>query len=132
MAFNTLQVSQAQIQMIEGIFKEYQNKPDLYRFFAPKADEVPTNYKGRVIATETKANPSISFGDLDGGNLATPSNPTLNNFTVTYIWFNTGLAETYGAMLNNSKATAGDPLEEAAKSTADQFYQWLNYYVSDG
>lgn len=132
MAFGVTQIDFASIQMIEGIFKEYQNRPDLYRFFAPKAADVPTNNKGRVIATETKPNASIAFGNMDGGDLATPGNSTLNNFTVTWIFFNTALAETYAAMQLNDKATAGDPLAEAVKSSADQFYQWLNYYVSDG
>jgi len=132
MAFNQTQVSEAQRVYLEGIFKEYQNKPDFYRFWTKETEEVPTNYKGRQVAIETKPNPSISFGNLDGGDLASPSNPTLDNFTLTYVWMNVGLEETYGAILNNNKETVGDPLQKAAKSTADQFYQWLNYYVSDG
>lgn len=125
-------VSEAQRVEFEGIFQQYQNTADFYKYWEAESEDVPTNYKGRLVAIETKANPSISMGNLDSGDLASPSNPTLNNFTVTYQWLNVGLAQTYGAMLNNDKQTVGDPLGTAVKSSMKQFMQWVNYQVSDG
>lgn len=126
------QVSKAQRVYIEGMYDLYQNKADFLRFIEPKIEEVPTNYLGRQISLETKPNPSLSFGNLDGGDLATPGNPTLDNLLVTYQWMNSGFEQTYGAILNNNKETVDDPFKRAVKSSARQFAQWLNYYVSAG
>lgn len=126
------QVTKAQRIMFEGIFDAYQKKADFLKFFQQVTEEVQTNYKGRTVVLETKANPSLSSGNPDGGALATPSNPTLDNFTLTYQWLNSGFERSYAAELNNNKETVGDPLEKAAESSAKQFAQWLNYYVSAG
>jgi hypothetical protein len=126
------QVSKAQRVYIEGTFETYQKKADFLRFVEMKTEEVPTNYLGRQVVLETGPNPSLSFGNLDGGDLATPGNPTLDNLLVTYQWMNSGFEQTYGAILNNDKGTVDDPFERAVKSSAKQFAQWLNYYVSAG
>jgi hypothetical protein len=133
MAFDAAnQVSKAQRVYIEGIYETYQKKADFLRFIESKVEEVPTNYLGRQVVLETKPNPSLSFGNLDGGDLATPGNPTLDNLLVTYQWMNSGFEQTYGAILNNNRETVDDPFKRAVKSSAAQFAQWLNYYVSAG
>lgn len=126
------QTSKAQRVYIEGIFETYQNKADFLRFFESKTEEVPTNYLGRQVSLETGPNPSLSSGNLDGGDLAIPGNPTLDNLLVTYQWLNSGFEQTYGSILNNDKGTVEDPFKRAVKSSARQFAQWLNYYVSAG
>jgi len=126
------QVSKAQRVFLEGIFEAYQKKADFYRYFTHEVEDVPTSYTGRQVVIETKANPSLSSGNLDGGDLATPGNPTLDNFLVTYQWINSGFRQTYGAILNNNKETVDDPFMQAAESSAKQFTQWINYYLSDG
>jgi hypothetical protein len=132
MAQDSVVVSKAQRVYMEGIFDAYSKQADFLRYFQPELEEVPTNYLGRQITIETKANPSLAFGNLDGGDLATPSNPTLDNLLVTYQWMNSGFEETYGAILNNNKETVDDPFQKAVKSSAKQFSQWLNYYLSAG
>lgn len=126
------QVSKAQRVYLEGIHDAYQKEADFYRFFTHEIEEVATSYTGRQVVLETKANPSLSFGSLDNGDLATPNNPTLDNFLVTYQWLNCGFRESYGSILNNDKETVGDPQRRALKSSAKQFVQWMNYYLSDG
>lgn len=126
------QTSKAQRIYIEGTYETYQNKADFLRFIESKTEEVPTNYLGRQVTLETGANPSLSYGNLDGGDLAIPGNPTLENLLVTYQWMNSGFEQTYGSILNNDKETIGDPFKRAVKSSAKQFAQWLNYYVSAG
>lgn len=126
------QVSKAQRVYLEGIFDAYQKTADFYQYVTHEVEEVPTSYTGRQVVIETKANPSLSFGSLDGGDLATPSNPTIDNLLVTYQWMNSGFRQSYGAILNNDKETVGDPFQRAAKSSAKQFTQWLNYYMSAG
>lgn len=125
-------VSKAQREYIAGIFKIYQNKADFLKLVEEKFEEVPTNYRGRIISLETIPNPSLASGNIDGGDLATPSNETLENLTITYQWLNSGLEHSYGAMLNANKETVADPVKRSVKSSANQFSQWLNYYVSNG
>lgn len=125
-------VSKAQRVYTEGIFDAYAKSTDFLKFFQMETEEVPTNYLGRQITVETKANPSLSFGSLDGGVLATPNTPTLDNLLVTYQWMNAGFEQTYGAILNNSKETVDDPFQRMVKSSAKQFSVWLNYYLSAG
>jgi hypothetical protein len=126
------QVSKAQRIYIEGIYDAYQHQPDFLRFIESETEEVPTNYLGRQVSLEVSANPSLAFGNMDGGDFATPSNPTLNNFLVTYQWMNSGFEATYASIMNNNKETVGDPFEKAVQSSAKQFAQWMNYYVSGG
>lgn len=126
------QTSKAQRVYIEGIYETYQNKADFLRFIESKTEEVPTNYLGRQVVLETGPNPSLSSGNLDGGDLAIPGNPTLENLLVTYQWLNSGFEQSYGSILNNNKETVDDPFKRAVKSSAKQFAQWLNYYVSAG
>jgi hypothetical protein len=45
---------------------------------------------------------------------------------------NAGLEQTLGAIYNNNKETVDDPLMLSVKSSAKQFSQWMNYYVSNG
>lgn len=125
-------VSKAQTEYIEGIFKIYQNKADFYKLVEEKFEEVPTNFRGRIVSLETIPNPSLAMGSLEGGDLATPSNETLENLTITYQWLNSGLEHSYGSILNANKNTVEDPLKRSTKSAANQFYQWLNFYVSNG
>lgn len=133
MAFDAAnQVSKAQRVYTEGIYAAYANKPDFLRWFEQKTDEVPTNYLGRQVTIETGPNPSLAYGNPDGGDFATPGNPTLDNLTVTYQWMNAGFEQTLAAMMNNNKETVDDPFKRAVKSSAKQFSQWLNYYVSAG
>ena len=133
MAWDTTnQVSKAQREYIEGIFDAYQKRADFLRFLQMETEEVPINYTGRKVVIETKANPSLAFGSLEGGDLATPGNPTIDNLTVTYQSMMSGFEQTYGAILNDNKETVDSPFQRAAKSTAQQFAQWLNYYVSAG
>lgn len=133
MAFDAAnQVSKAQRVYTEGIYDAYAKKPDFLRWFEQKTEDVPTNYLGRQVTLETKANPSLAFGNPDGGDFATPGNPTLDNLTVTYQWMNAGFEQTLAAMMNNNKETVDDPFMRAVKSSAKQFSQWLNYYVSAG
>jgi hypothetical protein len=126
------QVSKAQRVYFEGIFDAYQKVPDFLKFIEAETEEVPTNYLGRQVTLEVGPNPSLAFGNPDGGDFATPSNPTLNNILVTYQWMNSGFEATYSSILNNNKETVGDPFEKAVKSSAKQFSQWMNYYVSAG
>src|SRR3954463_3619519 len=121
------QVSKAQRVYFEGIYDAYQKVPDFLRFIEAETEEVPTNYLGRQVTLEVGPNPSLAFGNPDGGDFATPSNPTLNNILVTYQWMNSGFEATYSAVLNNNKETVGDPFEKAVKSSAKQFAQWMNY-----
>lgn len=132
MAQDSVSVSKAQRVYIEGIFDAYSKTQGFLKFFQSESEEVPTNYLGRQITIETKPNPSLAFGNLDGGDLATPSSTTLDNLLVTYQWMNSGFEETYGAILNNNKETVDDPFQKAVKSSAKQFAQWLEYYVSAG
>lgn len=132
MAQDSVVVSKAQRVYMEGIFDAYAKTKAFLKYIQMETEEVPTNYLGRQITIETKANPSLAFGNLDGGDLATPSNPTLDNLLVTYQWMNSGFEETYGAILNNNKETVDDPFQKAVKSSARQFSQWMEYYVSAG
>lgn len=132
MAQDSVVVSKAQRVYMEGIFDAYAKTQGFLKYIKSESEEVPTNYLGRQITIETKANPSLAFGNLDGGDLATPSNPTLDNLLVTYQWMNSGFEETYGSILNNNKETVDDPFQKAVKSSARQFSQWLEYYVSAG
>src|SRR5688572_25274919 len=109
MALDSVITSKAQRNYIEGIYETYQNKADFLRFFEQKTEEVPTNYLGRQVTLETSPNPSLSSGNMDGGDLAIPGNPTLENLLVTYQWLNSGFEQTYGSILNNSKETVDDP-----------------------
>lgn len=128
----TNQVSKAQRVYMEGIYDAYAKTKGFLRYIQSESEEVPTNFLGRQITIETKPNPSLSFGNLDGGDLATPSNPTLDNLLVTYQWMMSGFEETYGAILNNNKETVDDPFQKAVKSSARQFSQWMEYYVTAG
>lgn len=133
MAFDAAnQVVKAQRVYTEGIYDAYAKKPDFLRFFESKTEDVPTNYLGRQVTIETGPNPSLAYGNPDGGDFATPGNPTLDNLTVTYQWVNAGFEQTLAAMMNNNKETVDDPFKRAVKSSAKQFSQWLNYYVSAG
>lgn len=132
MAQDSVQVSKAQRVYIEGIFDAYAKTQSFLKYIQAESEDVPTNYLGRQVTIETVPNPSLAFGNLDGGDLATPSNPTLDNLLVTYQWMNSGFEETYGAILNNNKETVDDPFQKAVKSSAKQFAQWMEYYVSAG
>lgn len=133
MAFDAAnQVVKAQRVYTEGIYDAYAKKPDFLKWFESKTEDVPTNYLGRQVTIETGPNPSLAYGNPDGGDFATPGNPTLDNLTVTYQWVNAGFEQTLAAMMNNNKETVDDPFKRAVKSSAKQFSQWLNYYVSAG
>ncbi len=126
------QVVKAQRVYTEGIYDAYAKKPDFLKFFETKTEDVPVNYLGRQVTVETGPNPSFAMGNPDGGDFATPGNPTLDNLTLTYQWANGGFEQTLAAMMNNNKETVDDPFKRAVKSSAKQFSQWLNYYVSAG
>lgn len=129
---DSIQVSKAQRVYMEGIFDAYAKTQGFLKFIQSETEEVPTNYLGRQVTIETLPNPSLAFGNLDGGDLATPDEPTYDNLLVTYQWMNSGFEQTYGAILNNNKETVDDPFQKAVKSSARQFSQWLEYYVSAG
>ncbi|HZG54513.1 MAG TPA: hypothetical protein VEZ40_20595 [Pyrinomonadaceae bacterium] len=129
---NDQQVGKAQREYIEGIFTVYQNQADFLKHVKQNVVENPTNFKGRVVSLETSANPSLAFGNVNGGDLATPSAETLENITVTYQWMNSGLEHQYGAILNANAETVADPLKRSVKSAGKQFAAWLNFYLSAG
>src|SRR6476620_1822027 len=130
-AFNLAQVQQAQRVYLEGIWDAYQKTPDLWKQFE-KMPRVDTNSKGRQITLETDPNPSLGFTGGNGQDLATTGSTNLQDLLVTYVWMNSGMEQTYMAMLNNNKETIDDPLAKYAKSSAEQFAQWQNIYASRG
>jgi hypothetical protein len=125
-------VSKGQREYIEGVYQIYQNVQDFYKYIEKKTEKTVVNYRGRIVTLEKAPNPSLSFGSLDGGDLATPGAPQYDNLTVTYQWMNSGIEQSYGAILNNGKETVSDMLKLSTKSSAKQFAQWLNYYTSNG
>lgn len=124
-------VSQAQRVLFEGIYTAFQNEAD-FLSEVEQLEEVDTNFKGRQITLEMSPNPSLAFGNLEGGNLATTGGPDLDDLLVTYVWMNSGIEQTYGAMLNDNKETVVPVLPYTVKSSAKQFSQWMNYYFSNG
>jgi hypothetical protein len=129
---NQAQIGKGQREYIEGVYQIYQNAQDFYKYIDKKTEKEIVNYRGRLVTIEKSPNPSLAFGSLDGGDLATPSNPQYDNLTVSYYWMNSGLEQSYGAILNNGKETVTDMLKLSVKSSAKQFAQWLNYYTSNG
>lgn len=130
-AFSTTDVGEAQRVLFEGIYTAYQNEADFLSEIE-QLETKETNYKGRQITLEMSANPSLAFGNIDGGNLATTGSPVLDDLLVTYVWMNSGIEQTYGALLNDNKETVVPVLPYTVKSSAKQFAQWMNQYFSNG
>lgn len=129
----TNQGSHIQREYVEAVLEHvYQNETDYLKRLNMKADEKPTNFRGRRVPIETDANGSLAFGSPAGGDLATPGNPGLNHYTIPYVWANLGLDFDYESILNASNGMITDPFKQAVESTSRQMMKWLNIYASQG
>jgi hypothetical protein len=127
------QGSHIQKEYVESVLEYvYQNEMDYLKRLNMKADEKPTNYRGRRVPIETDANGSLAFGNPAGGDLATPGNPGLNHYLIPYVWMNLGLDFDYESILNSSNGMITDPFKNAVESTSRQMMKWLNIYASQG
>lgn len=128
--FSAATISEAQVQTQTKLYDLYQNETDLWK----DLEKVPSdqvNYKGLQVPIELSPNPSLGYRPADGDALPTPLGPKWDNFTVSYVGLQMGLAETYAAYMNNGIRTSagwGDVL----KSNARQFASVLNQYATTG
>lgn len=131
--FNATDLSHAQRELVGGIIEViHQNEADFLKKLERQAPKEPTNFRGRREPLEVAPNPSASFGDPDGGILATPGAPKFNHLLIPYVWFNLGLETSYNAILNEGKGTVDQPLEQIATSTGKTLVKWLNIFASNG
>lgn len=131
--YNASNLSHAQKEYVGSTIEIiHQNEADFLPRWEKKGEKNPTNYRGRREPFEQSGNASLAFGNPAGGDLATPSSPTNNHFTIPYVWLNVGLSFDYEAMLNEAKGTVSDPFMQAVESTARQMVKWLNIYASNG
>lgn len=131
--YSASNLSHAQREYIGGVIETlHQAEADFVSRLDNKKDLKPTNYRGRREPIETVANPSLGFGSPANGDLATPSSPTNNHYTIPYVWMNVGLSIDYESLMNNARGAINDPLRQAVESTAKQMVKWLNIYASNG
>jgi hypothetical protein len=132
MAFDSLKLSNAQREYIETVTTLHQQQADFLPKMEKMGEKAPTNYRGRRIPLEIAANPSLAFGNIDGGDLATPGSPDYSKIQVGYTWMNTGLEQTYGALLNDGKETVSNLTRQTVESTSRTLVKWLNIFASNG
>lgn len=131
--FNAATLSHAQQEMIGSVIEVlHTNEPDFIKKVERQASKEPTNFRGRREPLEIAPNPSLSFGNPDGGVLATPGAPDFSHLLIPYVWLNTGLETSYNSIMNAGKGTVGDPLEQIAVSTGRTLVKWLNIFASNG
>jgi hypothetical protein len=131
--YSASNLSHAQREYVEETIEFLvEQEADFYGRLEAKAEEKPTNYRGRRIPLETIANPSLMFGNPAGGDLASTGSPTNNHYLIPYVWMNLGLGIDYESLLNESRGTISSPLERAVESTGKQMAKWLNIYASQG
>lgn len=130
--FTGTTLSHAQQELVGGIIEVlHQNETDFLKKLERQAPKEPTNFRGRREPLEVAPNPSLSFGDPDGGIMATPGAPDFNHLLIPYVWLNTGLEKSYNTILNEGKGTVGSPLEQIATSTGRTLVKWLNIFASN-
>ncbi len=123
----------AQIELLASTIEiVYQKEADLVNRMERVGTTDPTNFRGRRVPLEIGPNPSLSFGNPAGGDLATPNSPSFNHISIPYVWFNLGLETAYDAILNQGKGTTGNIIEQSAESTAKTLVKWLNIFASNG
>lgn len=133
MAFDQTKLSEAQREYIRSVIEVlHQREADFLPKLERQSEKEPTNFRGRRIPLEVGPNPSLAFGNIDGGDLATPGSPDFNHLLIPFVWLNTGLEVTYGAVLNNGKETVGNPMRQNVESTGKTLIKWLNIYASNG
>jgi hypothetical protein len=131
--YNASNLSHAQREYVGQVIETlHQSEADFISRIEKAKNNNPTNYRGRREPIETGANPSLSFGSPAGGDLATPGAPTLNHYTIPYVWMNLGLGIDYESLLNEAQGTVNAPLRQAIESTAKSMVKWLNIYASQG
>src|SRR5688572_7638771 len=101
-------LSHAQRELVEDTIEIlHTSEADFLRKLERKSDTRRTNYRGRRVPLEVAPNPSLSFGNPDGGILATPGAPKLNHLQIPYVWLNTGLEKSYNVIMNQNIGTVG-------------------------
>lgn len=129
MAYTASNMSHAQREYVEETIELLvEQEADFYSRLEAKAEEKPTNYRGRRVPLETVTNPSLGFGNPASGDTPTPGSPTNNHYTIPYVFMSLGLAIDYESILNTSRGTISQPLERAVESTGKQMAKWLNIY----
>lgn len=130
--FETTQLEHAQQEFIGDVIEVlHQREADFLKKLQRKASTEPTNFRGRREPLEVAPNGSLSFGNPNGGVLATPGAPDFNHLLIPYVWLNTGLETSYDTIMNAGKNTVGDPLEQLTTSTGKTLVKWLNIFASN-
>lgn len=129
--FNSGEVSNAQVQELSKVYALFQNKTDFWSWTeAMPSDQV--NALGIKVPFEVSPNPSLSYGTGNNDAFATAQASNFDNYTVSYVWLNAGLIETYMGVLNANANTSEDMVRYQQASSAKQFASFLNCYASRG
>lgn len=126
------EVSNAQvIEITPKVYELFQNETDLWSW-AEKVPNDEINALGLKAPIELSANPSLSGGTGNNDAFATAGASNFDNYTVGYVFMNAGTIETYAGVLNRNRNTAEDMVNYQEVSSARQFANFLNCYVSRG
>lgn len=133
--FTGTDLAHAQQELIGDTIEVIHNsEADFIKKLERRARTEMTNFRGRREPLEVRANPSLSFGNPAGGNLATPGAPGFDHLLIPYVWLNIGLETSYEAILNaqGGHGAVADPIEQIAESTGRTLVKWLNIFASNG
>ena len=129
--FNSSEVTNAQVQELTKVYKLYQNETDLWNW-AKAWPKEKVNASGTKVPIQLSANPSLSYGTGNNDAYATAQASNYDNFNVTYVQLNQGLIETVAGVLNSNANTSEDMVRYEQRTSAQQFANFLNCYISRG
>ena len=129
--FSSSEVTNAQVQELSKVYQLYQNKTDLWNW-AMKMPKDAVNASGLKVPIQLSPNPSLSYGTGNNDAYATAGASNYDNFNVSYVQLNQGLIETVGGVLNANANTSEDMVRVEQRTSAEQFANFLNCYISRG
>lgn len=129
--FNSSEVTNAQVQELTKVYKLYQNETDLWNW-AKAWPQEKVNASGTKVPIQLSANPSLSYGTGNNDAYATAQASNYDNFNVTYVQLNQGLIETVAGVINSNANTSEDMVRYEQRTSAQQFANFLNCYISRG
>ena len=121
--FNATELAHAQREYVGNVIEIlHTSEADLIKKIERQASREPTNFRGRREPLEVAPNPSLSFGNPDGGILATPGAPAFNHLLIPYVWLNTGLETSYNAKLYGFNITATSRLSALPNGNYEYYF----------
>lgn len=129
--FTSTEQQNAQRTYLHETAVNYQNEADVFSMASDWID-TPINDIGIKVPLELSPNPSLKVVNIDGGSVGGVGARDLDFMQINYGHLMAGSSNTYEALLNNNKETAGDQTARSIESDVKQFTKYLNDFVSRG